>query len=109
MKTKYLYGLLLLVLLAACTDDNDDDINQPANEVRMSQNAFLPNNLIIVAGTTVRWVNNSNVDHTVTSDDNLFDEYLSSGDDFSYTFNETGTFGYICTIHDGMAGTIRVE
>ena len=78
--------------------------------------AFSPNELTIPVGTTVVWTNQDNVGHTVTAgsptspNPDLFDSgSLSSGDTFSFTFEEAGTFNYYCTIHPAMTATITVE
>ena len=69
----------------------------------------------VPVGTTVTWMYNATLPHTVTSDDGLFDSgTLSSGGSFSYTFDEAGTFAYHCRFHGGpggsaMAGVIIVE
>jgi plastocyanin len=57
----------------------------------------------------VSWLNNSTVDHTVTSNTALFDEYLEPGSRFEYTFTEEGNYSYECKLHPGMTGTIIVE
>lgn len=99
---------MLLFIVAGCNDDDTEDL-QPDNEVRMRSASFIPDILTVRAGTMVPWVNSSSIEHTVTSSDELFDEQVSPGETFSYTFSDTGTYSYICTIHAGMSGTIIVE
>jgi len=78
--------------------------------------AFVPNSLVINAGDTVTWTNNSSTLHTTTSGsgcspDGLWNASLSgSGSTFSRTFNTPGTFPYYCIPHCGfgMTGTITV-
>jgi plastocyanin len=109
MKIKILWlAALMLGLLVACSDDDDNDL-QPANEVWMSDTSFLPATLTVSAGTTVRWVNTSSIDHTVTSNDGLFDEFLEPDGVFTFVFNTPGTYAYVCVLHPGMDGTIIVE
>lgn len=63
----------------------------------------------IPVGTTVTWTNDGGVIHTTTSTDGLWDSgIMSSGDVFSHTFDEAGSFTYICTVHPIMIGTIVV-
>ena len=63
----------------------------------------------IPVGTTVTWTNDGGVIHTTTSTDGLWDsEILSSDDEFTYTFNEAGSFEYICSLHPSMVGEIVV-
>jgi plastocyanin len=108
MKRNMIWIAALLVgFMLACSDDDNND--QPITEVGMSNTAFIPEQVSISAGTTVRWVNNSSIPHTVTSNDGLFDEFLEVNETFSFTFNTSGTFLYVCTLHPGMDGVVTVE
>ncbi|MCF8230803.1 MAG: cupredoxin domain-containing protein [Bacteroidales bacterium] len=78
--------------------------------VDMIDNTFDPKEKTIESGTTVKWVNKDDYIHDVTSEDDTFASgNIEAEGSFSYTFNSTGTYPYICTIHDGMEGTIIVE
>lgn len=79
--------------------------------VVMENVAFQPDELTVPAGTTVAWTNQDVVAHTTTSDDDLWGSgRMSQGDTFSFTFEEPGTYNYICTIHPAqMQGTVVVE
>jgi plastocyanin len=59
----------------------------------------------------VTWVHaDPNLPHTATSDDDVFDSgSMSEGDEFSFTFEEAGTYAYFCQVHPTMRGTIVVE
>ena len=79
-------------------------------EISISGFAFVPETLQVSVGTKVRWTNNDSVTHTVTSRDDLFDSGdLPSGGTFSYTFDQSGTFEYYCTIHPFMTAKIVVK
>jgi plastocyanin len=81
--------------------------NNKAN-ISISNLAFNPNNLTIKKGTTVTWVNDDQVPHAISG--NAFSsESLNTGQSFSFTFNNTGTFSYICSIHPSMVGKIIVQ
>lgn len=61
-------------------------------------------------GTTILWYNIDSVDHTVTARDNSFDSgRISPNETFEYTFQQTGTLEYYCTIHPGMTGIVSIE
>jgi plastocyanin len=102
--------LVILSFMVACDDEDVEPVNgdQAENEIRMSNTSFLPANLELSAGSTVLWVNTSEVDHTVTSSDGLFNEYLEPGGQFEYVFTQPGTYDYVCTLHPGMTGTITI-
>ncbi len=75
---------------------------------------FSPDDVTISPGTTVRWVNQTNLEHTVTPDGHsewTEWETTASGQEFEHTFGTTGTFEYFCEPHlaNGMTGVIRVE
>src|SRR3989441_6162721 len=77
---------------------------------------FDPSEIHIIPNSTVTWINNDNVTHTVTSGDpqqgadGKFDSgLLKPVKEFSYTFTEIGTFNYYCQVHPAMIGTIIVN
>ncbi len=72
---------------------------------------FKPKTLTIAVGTTVVWTNNTTVSHTVTSDDghSFNSGLISPGTTFKFKFTKKGTFGYHCSIHPFMVGTITVN
>jgi plastocyanin len=64
----------------------------------------------ITVGQTVKWTF-ANGPHNVTSTsaENFASNDMSSGS-FSHTFNQAGSFGYLCTIHGSiMSGTVVVN
>src|SRR5438874_13817190 len=61
-------------------------------------------------GTTVTWTNGDDIPHTVVSKGGLFkSKVLDSGDHYSFTFAKPGQFGYFCSLHPHMTGTIVVK
>ena len=106
---RFIFIAFLMVLIAVGCKDDDNGDTQPSSEVQMSSGSFVPQTLTVPVGAVVRWVNSSSANHTVTSNDELFDEAVSPGEVFSYTFSTAGTYNYICTIHSGMSGTIVVQ
>jgi len=71
---------------------------------------YSPMDLNIAAGTTVVWKNLDGEPHTIASVDGMFrSPALDQNDSYSFTFNRTGTFRYICSIHPKMRATITVK
>jgi plastocyanin len=78
---------------------------------------FKPATLKIGEGTTVKWTNEDDVLHTVTSgtpegssSGTIFDSsYLSGGKTYEHPFKKTGTFKYYCTLHPYMTSKIVVS
>jgi plastocyanin len=72
--------------------------------------AFSPRTIVITAGDTVRWVNNSSTSEGHTATGKNFDSgFMKPGDRYSHTFKDPGSFSYICSIHPFMKGTVTVK
>ena len=76
---------------------------------------FLPLYLEVKVGTTVVWINDDNVMHTVQSQDiegnptGLFNSnVLNTGERFAYKFEESGMYNYFCTLHPWRVGQVSV-
>ena len=93
------------LLLAAC--DAAEDAGEAA-VIDIVDDEFEPRELEIAVGDTVTWEHVGDAPHNVTFDDEESGN-LDSGETFSRTFDETGTFEYTCTIHAGMDGTVTVS
>ncbi len=71
---------------------------------------FEPATITINVGDTVTWRNTDDVPHTSTSEDEVWDSgALAAGEEFSFTFEEAGTYPYFCEFHPGMEGTVVVQ
>jgi len=74
-------------------------------EVEMEDFKFNPQVLVLRPGTTVKFANKDQAQHTATSDTGVFDSgYLSKGEEYFYTFTEPGTYPYYCIPHGGPGG-----
>jgi plastocyanin len=75
-------------------------------EVEVIDSTYLLKVTTVPVGTTVTFVYNGGLPHTVTSDADLFNSgTLGEGDTFSFTFDEAGTFPYFCRFHGGPGGS----
>ena len=71
--------------------------------------AFAPASLSIPVGSTVSWRNTGEAPHTVTAEDGSFDsDMIAAGRSWARTFEQAGTFSYVCAFHPDMAGTVTV-
>jgi plastocyanin len=86
---------------------------QAAVTVSMQGNLYLPDAIVIAAGTTVVWSNDeysSGEAHDVVAADGSFaSAVFGVGRAFEYTFWTPGTYNYYCTLHEGMYGVVYVE
>jgi plastocyanin len=79
-----------------------------SNSITVADNSFTPSSTTVPRGTTVTWTWNAQVDHNVTFADGESSGSKSSGS-YSRTFGTAGSFGYRCTLHAGMTGTVVVQ
>ena len=77
---------------------------------------YIPLNLEVKKGTTVVWINDDNIQHTIQSQDeqgnvmSLFNsKSLKTSERFAYKFNEEGVYHYFCTIHPWRVGLVTVS
>lgn len=81
------------------------------NEVSLADLCFSPNVARIEAGDTVTFVNDDVMLHYVGG---VYDTYggehveLQVGGEASFTFEDEGTFPFVCTLHPGMIGAVVV-
>jgi plastocyanin len=83
-----------------------------AEEVKVTIDnfSFTPQDVTVKAGTTVTWVNQDDVPHTVVSNDKKFkSKALDTDDKFSFTFNDPGTYEYYCSVHPKMTAKVTVK
>lgn len=82
----------------------------PAAAVQIDNFTFKAPVLTVKPGTTVTWTNRDDIPHTVVSKDGVFkSKVLDTGDHFSFTFAKAGQFGYYCSLHPHMTGTVVVK
>lgn len=71
--------------------------------------AYGKGSLTITAGTTVEWVNDDPLAHTVVAADSSYDSGLiEPGATWRHFFSVPGTYAYSCRPHPFMKGTITV-
>jgi plastocyanin len=77
--------------------------------VRITNFAFAPADITVVAGTTVTWMNEDTTQHDVFAPPvGLQSPVLNQNDSYAHTFSSPGTYRYICSIHPFMHGTVVV-
>jgi plastocyanin len=104
----------LLVGLAACVGRPEvraqSQDSAARNQIKIDNFSFSPTQLTIPVGSSVTWVNNDDVPHTVVGSHQEFrSKALDTDDTFSFTFTKAGTFEYFCSVHPMMTGKIVVK
>ena len=100
-------GALLMSTVAAVTHAAAPPA---AAAVQIDNFTFKAPLVTVKPGTTVTWTNRDDIPHTVVSKTGTFkSKVLDTGDTFSFTFAKPGQFGYYCSLHPHMTGTIAVK
>jgi plastocyanin len=106
--------VLLLVAVAAvfAAGCGGSGTGEPvaSTEVEMVKSySFDPKVIEIEAGETVTWTNEDNFTHTVQVQGQE-DHKVERGESVEITFDEPGTYDYVCTLHrQDMDGTVIVK
>jgi plastocyanin len=80
------------------------------HDVNINGFSFGPAVLKATAGQPVTWTNADDSPHQVTlADGGRRTPVLLKGESTTLTFDQPGTFGYICGLHPGMKGTVEVR
>jgi plastocyanin len=78
--------------------------------VRIASFQFAPEKVTVAAGTTVTWTNFDKSPHQVSVKGKaLRSGIILKGQSGSLTFNDPGTYEYMCGPHSSMKGTIEVK
>jgi plastocyanin len=77
---------------------------------------FTPASISINAGDTVEWANVDTAAHTVSAGSpaegpsGVFDSsLLMASGNYSFTFDDTGSYDYFCMVHPWMVGSVSVN
>ena len=84
--------------------------NAATRAIAIMNFGFSPSTVTVVQGTTVKWTQDDvGIQHTSTSNQGFWGSVrMNSGQSFSSTFSNAGTFGYHCAVHTDMTGAVRV-
>jgi plastocyanin len=125
----FTFALIVLQAASSSVFSQDKDDASPVVVRMTDEMKFVPDQLTVHVGQTVKWVNegeNSGASHSVTTNaDRLMDPkhasipagakpfdsgIINPGKSFSYTFKVPGLYKYACAPHEGMMrGEITVE
>jgi plastocyanin len=125
------FGILTAVILVGISPvlahDECDDEDQPkvasaeqdqslgrqsGSNVTIKLFQYQPGRIQVKAGTTVTWVNEDEILHTVTTEkrERGFDAPLDGkGKSFTFKFSQPGIYTYYCERHEHMRGEIEVR
>src|SRR5208337_4351067 len=120
-------GNMTMNVTATQSSVNTSGTEASNNTVLILNYAYVPADLTVPTGTTVTWINQDSVGHTVTEGDpnspkqaslRVFDSsgeavtgkvtLIGASESWSYTFTTPGTYDYYCIVHPYMIGHITV-
>jgi plastocyanin len=105
---KWLAALALLVAFPA----GPAATSQTPDTIRIGNFTFAPATLEVPAGTSVVFVNEDDVPHTVVGADRdspLKSPALDTDDRYSVKLTQPGTYRYFCSLHPRMTGVLIVK
>ena len=103
------FAIALVLTALASSSASGSTAEAPTRAVAIPGKAYEPSHLTVLVGTTVTWKNDDSINHTVTSDGDVFSSgYMPPGGSFSFTFAQQGHYAFHCTIHRFMTGEIDV-
>ncbi len=119
--------LAIALAVAACGEDDEGSgegagrTEAPADtgaasagavKVGMEDIEYVPDEVKVKAGRTVRWTNSDSLTHTVTKQSGPGGKFDSGrmevGATFEQKFDKPGKVNYFCTIHPNQEGTVTV-
>lgn len=119
---------MTMSMTATESSSNTSGTGASNNTVLILNYAYVPADLTVPIGTTVTWINQDSVGHTVTEGDpnspkqaklRAFDSsgeavtgkvaLIGAGESWSYTFTTPGTYEYYCIVHPYMVGHMTVS
>ena len=129
-----LAGVLLALVVAGCGNDKESESGRDAGEngatvttnptpeaqtstqsgstvsVGIKDIKFMPEQITAKVGQKIVWTNNDDAPHNVTATEgaDFASETINTGQTYEYTPTKAGVIQYICTIHSGQDGEIRV-
>ena len=92
----------LIIPVVARSDDSA--------QLKVDNFKFGPDKLTVAKGTEVTWTNQDDIPHSIVLTAlGVRSKVLDTDKTFSYRFDKTGTFSYICGLHPFMHGQVVVK
>ena len=108
-------ALTAVLILGGCSfygstpnNSSNQTTTTAPDTINIQNFSFSPATLTVKKGATVTWTNNDSAPHQIKSA-SFNSSQFGKGQNFTFTFNDAGTFDYSCAIHPSMKGMITVE
>jgi plastocyanin len=109
-RTTAAVALLLLPFLGVACGGSSGGATATAtksDKVDVIDNKFSPEKISVAVGDTVTWTFKGKTVHNVTGPG--FKSKTTAKTTFTHTFNTAGEVKYVCTVHPGMKGVVKVS
>ena len=98
-------AILLAGLVAPVAAQSDTDA-----KVNIDNFKFGPGTLTVTKGTAVTWTNEDDIPHNIVFNAlGVRSKTLDTDKEFTYQFDKTGAYTYICGLHPFMHGQVVVK
>jgi plastocyanin len=105
MRVLFQRGLLLACLIAPAAARSD-----VSAQLTIDNFKFGPDRLTVAKGTEVTWTNQDDIPHSIVLTAlGVRSKVLDTDKAFTYQFDKTGTFSYVCGLHPFMHGQVVVR
>jgi len=111
LNTLLLTGVLFTALYS-CTKTADDFTGQggslPTHYITIKDSSFSPAILTVATGSSITFVNDTDFEHSIVSDDSatILSGSIAHKTSFFFKKDTIGTFTYHCGLHPTVKGTI---
>jgi plastocyanin len=106
---KLALGAMLLAGTMACSNNSTAPSPTTATATFMN-GAITPSQISVAVGSTVKWMNNDTIAHSVVADGGAFNSgTIAPGGQFSFVFSTAGTFAYHDASRASVTGTVIVS
>lgn len=104
-------GAVIAALAAAVAASAPGAFAAPkaAHVVAIDGTRYVPAEVTVKKGETVRWTNKDPFPHTVTAHGAFDSKEIGAGGSWSWVARKPGRYDYICTLHPNMKGTVVVQ
>jgi plastocyanin len=108
----FLIGGLLLALLYSCNKSTDNSNIKggtiPTHYIKILNDSFSPQQLTVAVGSSITFVNNTDVTHTIVSDDSaaILSPGILPSTSYFYKKDTVATIPYHCKEHQNIRGSI---
>lgn len=81
-----------------------------SSQIGIDNFKFSPNPLTVSKGTEVTWTNHDDIPHSIVVNSlGVHSKPMDTDGTFTYQFDKTGTFFYVCGLHPFMRGKVVVK